>query len=340
MILRQVIFFLFLLFFPPFVNSQVDWRINGEAGFYNSSGDAVLINSGLITRLDSFLKYKYKDVDRNASLQIRLRPELYSANHPVSSIKLKADGDYYQAGNDLTWGINITAQRNFLNTRTIDFTYDIFSVAANTFWSNIGLNTSTGYTYQFIKGEDDYSLDLLFLDLKLFQPFSSYIRAGYGFYIERFFVTNKINLLDSLSENENGGWRIGPQASFIYLKDIILSTDYRFLIHESKFTKYLSYEHWIRIVAGKIFFDYLSAFLLVDYNFYNFVKSRDYVEAVTPLYTPLNSENKVYLKVAYELDDNIEIYTKTGYFKENLYEDKFSLEGWNAMIGIEINKGI
>ena len=90
-------------------------------------------------------------------------------------------------------------------------------------------------------------------------------------------------------------------------------------------------------MAGKIFFDYLSAFLLTDFNFYKYVKSGNYVEAVTPLYTPLNSENKIYLKIAYDLSDNVEIYTKTGYFKENLYEDKFSLEGWNAMIGIELN---
>jgi hypothetical protein len=340
MILRHVIFFLFFLFIPLVMYSQVDWRINGEAGFYNSSGDAVLKSSGFITRLDSFLKYKYEKETRNASIQLRFRPELYSANHPVSSIKLKADGDYYQMENDLTWGINMTAQRNYLNTRAIDFTYDIFSTAANAFWNDLGLNTNMGYAYQFIEGRDDYGLDLLFLDLKLLQPFSPFTKLGYGFYIERFFVSNKITLTSDQSENENKGWRIGPELDFTYLKDIILSFDYRFLFHESKFTKYLSYEHWIRIVAGRIFFSYLSAFLLVDYNFYKFVKSQNYVEAITPLYTPLNLENKVYLKIAYDLSDNIEVYTKTGYFRENLYEDKLSLEGWNAVIGIELNKGM
>jgi hypothetical protein len=340
MILRHIIFFFFFLFSPLVVHSQVDWRINGEAGLYNSSGDAVLESSGLITRLDSFLKYKYENENRNASIQLRLRPELYGANHSVSSIKIKADGDYYQVENDLRWGTNISVQRSFFNANAIDFTYDIFSVAANAFWNDIDLNTNIGYAYQFIKGKDDYSLELLFLDLKLFQPFSTYTKSGYGFYVERFFVSNKITLTSDQSENENKGWRIGPEVDFTYLKDIILSIDYRFLFHESKFIRYLSYEHWIRIVAGKIFFSYLSAFLLADYNFYKFVKSGNYVEAITPLYTPLNLENKIYLKIAYDLSDNIEVYIKTGYFKESLYEDKFSLEGWNAMIGIELNKGM
>jgi hypothetical protein len=338
MILRHILFF--FLFFPLFVHSQVDWRVNGEVGFYNSSGDAVLRTSGLITRLDSFLKYEYENENHSASVKLRFRPELYGANHPVNSIKIKADGDYYHVENDLTWGLNVTTQRNFFNARTVDFTYDIFSAAANIFRSDIGLSATTGYAYQLIKSKDVYGLDLLFLDLKLFQPFSSYVKSGYGFYIERFFVNNKIIIIDSTSENENRGWRIGPQVSFIYLKDIILSIDYRFLIHESKFTKYPSYEHWIRIVAGKILLDYLSAFLLVDYNVNKFIKSRNYVEGITPLYTPLNLENKIYLKISYDLSDNVEIYTKTGYFKENLYEDKFTLEGWNAMIGIEINNGM
>jgi len=45
------------------------------------------------------------------------------------------------------------------------------------------------------------------------------------------------------------------------------------------------------------------------------------------------------LKIAYEIDNNLEVYTKGGYFKDNLYEDTFSLEGWNAMVGIELNGG-
>lgn len=336
MILKYPANLLLFLFFPLFVFSQIDWRVSAETGFYNSYGDAVIKKSGLITRFDSFLKYKYEQGKREASVQFRFHPELFGTISPVKSAKLKADGAYYQNEGNLTWGMNVTGQRNFLNANTVNFTYNIFAAAVNFAWSDIGLNASTGYAYQIIKERDRYGLELLFLDLKLLQQFNSFIKYGAGFYVERFFASNEI-ILDEKNENNNNGWRTGPQISFIYLKDFILNVDYRILFHESEFTRYLSYEHWIRIVTGKIFFRDLSAFLLADYNFYRYVKSSDYVEAVTPLYTPLNSENKVYLKIAYELSDNVEVYTKTGYFKENLYEDRFSFEGWNFTFGIEFN---
>jgi hypothetical protein len=340
MIFRRITFSFFISLFPFVANPQVDWRINSEAGFYESSGDIVLESNGPITRLDSYLKYKHEAEKRSASLQLRFRPELYSFNNPVSSIKLKAEGDYYQGEENFDWGLNLTGQKNFLNTNTIDYTYDIFVFSVNTDFSKIGLNANGGYAYQIIKGRDEYNLDLLFLDVKSFSRFSHYIKFGYGLYLERFFVSNKIILINNTSENKNEGWRTGPQISLTYLKDYIVNIDYRLLFHESEFTKNLSYEHWIRVVAGKIFLNYFSAFLLADYSFYRFIKSSNYIEAVTPLYTPLNSENKIYLKIAYEIKDNLEIYTKTGYFRDNLYEDSFSLEGWNAMIGIELNGGI
>ena len=165
------------------------------------------------------------------------------------------------------------------------------------------------------------------------------MKFGYGLYIERFFITNEVELHGINSNYENNGWRLGPQLSLNYLKEFIVNIDYKFLLQDSKFTKDFSFEHLIRVVAGKIFFTDWSTFLLVDYNILSLKKTSDYIEGVTPLYTPLNYENRVYLKIAYELSNNFEIFTKAGYFKDNLYENKFSLEGWNATIGIEISKG-
>jgi len=191
-----------------------------------------------------------------------------------------------------------------------------------------------------IKGNEKYKLDLFFADLKLISPVSSSIKFGYGFYFERFFIRNEIDRQNILTTNRNDGIRLGPQLNINYIRDFIINIDYRMLVHESDFIEYFSYEHWIRAVAGKIFFNYWSIFLLVDYNSYHFKKNEDYIEGITPLYTPLNLENRIYLKIAYELSNNFELYTKGGYFKDNLYEDTFSLEGWNALIGIEFNGGM
>ncbi|RPI72519.1 MAG: hypothetical protein EHM47_08140 [Ignavibacteriales bacterium] len=334
---------LFILIINAFVFPQVDWRINSEVGLFKSSGYGILREESLLTRFDGFIKYVYEEDKKNASLSLRVRPEFYGSDNPINSIKLKAEGGYFQVEENFNWGLNVTGQKNFFNDVLFDFTYDVFTVVGDAAWYYFGdltLNTNAGYAYQKIKGNEKYKLDLFFADLKLISPVSSSIKFGYGFYFERFFIRNEIDRQNILTTNRNDGIRLGPQLNINYIRDFIINIDYRMLVHESDFIEYFSYEHWIRAVAGKIFFNYWSIFLLVDYNSYHFKKNEDYIEGITPLYTPLNLENRIYLKIAYELSNNFELYTKGGYFKDNLYEDTFSLEGWNALIGIEFNGGM
>lgn len=336
-------FYSFILFLPSYSFPQIDWLINSEFGLFRSSGYGILKKEGLLSRLDGTLSYKYETDTRTASASIRARPEFYSFDNPVNSIKLKAEGSFYQLEEKFNWGLNLSRQRNFFNDDVVNLTYDVFALVGNASWfyfDKMPLNILTGYAYQVIKGDEDYNLDLLFIDCKLLKTLSPEIRFGYGLYLERFFIENKIQLINILTNNDNNGWRIGPQLSLNYLGDLIVNIDYRLLIHESDYTEYFSYEHWVRLIAGKIFFSDWSAFLLVDYNSFFFKKSENFVEGSTPLYTPLNLENRIYLKIAYEINESFALYTKSGYFKDNLYEDKFSLEGWNAMIGIELNGGI
>jgi hypothetical protein len=332
-----------VLLLSAFAYPQIDWRINSEIGLFRSSGYGILKEENLLARLDGFVKYKYEEDKRSAFVSLRIRPEFYSFDNTFNFIKMKAEGYYNQVEENFNWGINLTRQRNFFNDALFDLTYDVFTLVGDASWfflGNMPLNTSGGYAYQIIKGEEEYNLDLLFLDTRIFNSLSSNLKLGYGFYIERFFIENETFHQNTLTRNNNDGFRIGPQASLNYIKNFILNVDYRLLIHESAFTEYFSYEHWIRVVAGKIFFTDWSAFLLIDYNSFFFQKRENYIEGVSPLYTPLNLENRIYLKIAYELSDNFELYTRGGYFKDNLYEDKFSLEGWNAMIGIELSRGM
>lgn len=332
-----------LIIFSSFTYSQIDWRINSEVGFFRSSGYGLLREESLITRFDGLFRYRYEEDKRNASLSLRVRPEFFTSDNPINSVKIKGEVDYFQVENNFNWGLNISRQKNFFNDILFDFTYDVFVAAGNlTLFArdNFTLNTSAGYAYQTIKGDEEYNLDLYFTDIKMFSPLSNNLKFGYGFYLEKFFVKNKIDLQNFSSVYKNDGYRAGPQLSINYFRNYVLNIEYRFLLHDSEFIDYFSYEHWIRFVAGKIFFSDWSAFLLVDYNSFFFKKGDNYIEGVTPLYTPLNLENRIYLKMAYDIDSNLEVYAKGGYFKDNLYEDTFTLEGWNVMFGIELNEGM
>jgi hypothetical protein len=50
----------------------------------------------------------------------------------------------------------------------------------------------------------------------------------------------------------------------------------------------------------------------------------------------MNLENRVYIKLGYEINGSTEIFLKSGYFNENLYKNNLSFKGWNVMVGVEV----
>src|SRR3989337_2049005 len=123
---RVTFVFHFLIIFSSQVYSQINWHLNSEVGIFKSSGDGILKKEDLLTRFDGFLEYEYDTDIRNASVSLRVRPEFYSFKSPVNSIKIKAEGNYFQAEENFNWGLNLTRQINFFNNDVADFTYDIF----------------------------------------------------------------------------------------------------------------------------------------------------------------------------------------------------------------------
>ena len=105
------------------------------------------------------------------------------------------------------------------------------------------------------------------------------------------------------------------------------------LFHISEIVKDLSTEHWIRLLSGKLLSSEWSAFLLVDYNLRNINTESD----TSLYYSVIDSENHIYLKLAYEPTENLEFSFKAGYFNENYLINNASLEGWNFTLGFSFN---
>lgn len=190
--------------------------------------------------------------------------------------------------------------------------------------SDIPIQSIIGFAYQDIKNSITQKADLIFLSNKLFFYLNAYSQFNTGFYVERY-VNNQINSYK--------GFRIGPQLGFNYLKDFILRAEYRLLFHISEIVEDLSTEHWIRLLSGKLLSSEWSAFLLVDYNLRNINTESD----TSLYYSVIDSENHIYLKLAYEPTENLEFSFKAGYFNENYLINNASLEGWNFTLGFSFN---
>ncbi|HSR16917.1 MAG TPA: hypothetical protein VLM39_02400, partial [Ignavibacteriaceae bacterium] len=94
--------------------------MNGEFGFYKSTGEESFKQNDILTRLDGAVKYNYEDETRKASVQLRARPEFYRFKNSIASVKIKAEGNFSQAEDDFIWGADLSFQKNFFNGRGLN----------------------------------------------------------------------------------------------------------------------------------------------------------------------------------------------------------------------------
>ena len=319
---------------------QLSAKLNLESGYYNSTQHDSIKQNDVIYRLNGLAKYRYAEEKRSASIQLRVSPESFGGADGLFVIKMKAEGNYFQKENNFNWGLDIARQKNIFKQTELKLNYDIFLVNGNLnlfLIDNFSISSSLGYAFQNASKDVNQNLDLFFLDLKAVSNYNLYCNIGYGFYIERFNVKSNLELQpNSLNIFDNSGWRFGPQISFNYLKNILANVDYRFLFHNSKLTGNPSYEQWIRVLAGTFITEKLSAFLLVDYYWRKFKQNETQQNYTNLYYNPLNIENNIYAKLAYEINESFESYIKSGYFKYDVVSRNYSIAGWDIMLGVEI----
>ena len=341
------LFFIYQVF--PVTYSQFKLSASAEAGYYASTGSSTIGQNGLYKDFDGQLGYNYNDDNRNAGIKLIARPEFYGSDNLLTTLNFDADGSYTQDEKSFNWGFRLNRQLDNINGRNIDLSYDIFNALAEDdlfFLKDFPLNLTTGYGFQKIKDNTGQTLDYYLLDFKTSSALSTSTKIGYGIYTESFSVTamhatggQQVNLTPGYpgTINHNNGWRFGPQMGFYHLKDAIVNFDYRFFVHISDLTNNFSYEQWIRLVAGKLFCDKWSLFLLADLYFRKFNLNELAENNLNLLYNSVNVDNHIYLKAGYDVFDHFEIYLRTGYFKENLVNNEYLYSGWNTILGIELN---
>lgn len=332
------IFIFLFIFFCQNSFAQLSLRLNLEGGYYQSTSKS-LTESGqkdVTARFDGEVGYKYKSDNNILSLKLRTRPEIYGVNNNLKILKLRAVADYYLGNGKVNWGFNLIGQKNYYSGRDVHLNFQDLIFIIESLMSindNFSVRSNLGYGYQRISNDVSQRMDLIFLDAEIIQAVLRNVKIGYGIYAEEFFLNNNYKIEDT----NNKGWRLGPHISFDYLKSFLVNFDYRYLFHISNITQSPSYEHWIRLVAGKLITENLSVFILTDYYFRKYTIEKNLENPYLFLYTPINEDSRIYMKIGYDLSDLWEIYFKTGYFRENLYNN-YSFAGWNFLVGFEFEK--
>jgi hypothetical protein len=320
--------------------AQLSYQFNSELGYYNSTSSVLREEEGLLTRLEGKLSYLYENDNSSASFNVKARPEFFGLNKQLTSFKFKGGGEYSRREDAFDWSINFSRQLNTLVNSSLHLNYDIFSLQGNATLFSIDdfpISSAIGYAYQNVNSGSEQNLDLIFFEAKINQIIDSYIRTGYGIYAEKFKIENDPGNNYQTGTGSNSGYRFGPEVELNYLKDFLINFQYRFLFHASDVTSFPSYEQWIKLVAGKIMMENISAFLLINIYLRKYKNVSSNSDQLSILYTPINQENYINFKATYDFSESFNLYFKGGYFKENLIYNNYSFEGWDFVIGIELS---
>lgn len=316
--------------------AQFSGTIDAEAGYFKTTGEDLIFKDDLVTRLNGQLKLNYARSSHEAFLTLNIHPEYLGRKNKTGILKLKADGGYLNYLNTLNWGFNISVIKNNYFGDVLSVQYNIFSFQPFllTTFLDKPLSIIFGYTYQNINYSGSINYDLVFNETQYFFINERYFTTGVGIYTERFNIENEYDLFPS-ETIKNEGWRTGPQINIKYIKNFLISSSYRVLLHFSNAVENTSYEHQVTLIAGKILFEKYSIFALADFYFRDF-RLKSSAQLNDLIYNPINQENKYSLKLAYELSNSTEIFIRSGYSRENVDSFTNNIAGWTFTLGFTV----
>lgn len=339
-----VIFIAGLVLFSGAAFCQLNSRLDLEAGYFNNHNPALKGEEDILLRAEGELSYNYPDAGNGSfNANLRLRPEWSGVETALRSVKMGAQAGYFYETEVLGLGFTAAAKRNLYNSYKPLITHDLLSLQGDVTYSlpsEVTLRLSPGYFRQIINFENRQTTDLLSLKLSAGNSLLGPVNGEEGIYAEFFTIRELPGKIAPQKESSLPGWKIGPELNFTYSEESILTFQYHFLLVNSGSTKFPSYEQMVRFMAGIMPEENISVMLMADYFWHNIKvrKSASYEEAATLNYSSLNYENRILLKIGYDVTEDVEVYLRTGYSKENLINDIFSEKSWSIMAGLSFTR--
>ncbi len=314
--------------------AQIHFKINFEPGIHFNLNDSTKTKPNALFRIAGILKYKQKNINSITNLSLKIRPEIFNAN--IGSLKINPTGTFLYFSKNIIWKSFLSLQHNsyFLFKNNSYYNTFTFINGAELGSNSVSpINISLGYSYQNIVFNKTVNSDFLFLDIETTKQIDNYFSWGYGIFVQNFTTKTQLENKDKLTKSN--GWMYGPQLKLHYAKKFIVNADYKFLLENSNFISYPSYEHQIKLLAGFIINRKFSLFLLADYFIRRITLKQKAQNSDYFLYKPTKNENQLFIKTSYNVGDNSSLYVKTGYFSENLFLNNFNIEGINIFVGYE-----
>lgn len=322
---------------------QFGFRAGLEAGYFNIRNPILSDEENILMRAEGELSYANIGETGSFNALAFIRPEWYGTETMLRSVKMAVQGSYFQEGESSGWGITASAKRDLYKNFQPVIYHDLLSLQADftsSLSSEISLRLSPGYYRQMVRYENEQAVDILSLDISAGHSFLPGLNAEGGIYTEGFSISEKPWNPLLQKENPSKGLKAGPELNLGYSAQCIITAQYRFLFLGSKNTRFPSNEQMIRFMAGTMASEKVSIMLLADYYWHKIKVRKGGADSwVSNLaYTSLNYENRILLKIGYDVTENAEVFCRTGYSKENILNGNFSEKSWSLMFGLSFSK--
>jgi hypothetical protein len=321
------------LFFQTSAYSQIGLKLNLESGAYINANTTSYSKINSIHKIYASLDFKKKIDNSEFYFGGKVRPQFLS--NEFHSMKYKLDASYGYNFENISWHISLSKSDYSYLFSSQDYSYGYFYFLNHLEFKpndKLPVNIFIGYSNNKMKYYNKVNSDYIFISALVNNIIDNYSFIGLGLYLQKFDTESKLKNI-SLS---SVGWKYGPQVKLQYMRTFLFDAEYKFLIYNSNNTIFPSYEHNVNLLCGTILSEKISLFLLTEFSFIRTSLKKDLGEQNPVYYTPTQNENEIYMKITYKLNSTFSIYTKTGYFRENIYLDDYKLDGLNLLLGIEL----
>ncbi len=336
---KQISPFLLLILLTGSLLAGIKWqgRFQGELGIQQSGDSRTTYPPGALGR---FLIQAGLNGNLNRAhlgAWFRLRPEVWTGVS-ANSVRYAWSGFWKQPYRSWLGQLQVSGKQNFYHLRTVEtISFSIFHLSLSLqhrfrpqlFFTLEGhlLYRDLNYTYQ---SSLDAGIGRIGLHYFPHPRFS----LGLKLYYENFHIALKNYRVGRISLTENPGWRLGPEISLEYQNGVLLNCSYRFLVHHSRLSGANAREQWLRLVGAWNWKPRWYFFLLADYYFLTLPDSTP--EQAPLLYSPLDNENRVFLKIAHSISARSDLFLKGGYLQETLVQNLVTLSGWQFTTGLDV----
>ena len=272
---------------------------------------------------------------------MKLKPEIFAGTNGFLKETLILRSNYKKKYKKSIFNLSLYYSKQIFDIEAVKNIYDytnfelIYYIPLS---SKLKLISISRFGY--VKSENDNPFKIKIPNFTVHSDYfiSSKLHIKSGLYFEYFnhsFSNENFMVVDQTQEERiYQEIKTGPDFEIIYSSNYIMKFSYTAL---KVFPQNKNSNFYEQGFTGLISFNFLKKWDAMFFAAY-YIKHLDKEDSLNTKYLPMNSENKIHLKISYNFSRSKNVFMKAGYFNDRLVEDSDVFSGLQGSVGVELRK--